>query len=211
MYRKFSEGGHTSFDAIQLSRHFARRWVELAASNETTDVSNEEVDVRITTHGIPRFVAQISPKGRTFRIYCHSVEEQRAVIKRASRGTSFQPFAEGFMGYRIHYADLTGIFLTTPETSPCGAFGRGSYKFYVDFTLPDNTGLLQMNTPEVLLIPGPMRISPVTLARAKTIINGAAGSDTGQDIQDIIEIVRMFGDDVPEYRIPIKVVESGKL
>lgn len=111
----------------------------------------EKADYIIT--GVPKTVKQVNPTGVVYRHYVG--KNMDIVLKTSQLKTGITPYVIMNPGFsREVYEDLTGMFLTTPQTPPekVGLPRDANYN-YIDFTLYKGTPVLEIE-PEILLIPG---------------------------------------------------------
>lgn len=209
LYRSFEESGAAAIDGVAASQRWMRTWIDLSRRGvvHRVDWSGKKDVIRETHHGYPSFLRPLSPHSAIFRIYSETPALSDAIASAASLLPAFIPFAEKSKFLEIYYKDVTGVFITRPGADPYGVGVHRHYVHYVDFRLPEGVGLVGVNHPKIFVIPGPARIRP-------WIIEGALLMASGQrpvqpDYEPIIGLTRLFGTEIPEFRIPIDVVGRG--
>ena len=205
LYRGLTVGA--KIDALKTSRDWTGLWLKYAMGGffKEKERLGKIEESMVLANGYPPFLSRVDTRGKTFRIFCPSAESAEAIRRESSLLPAFYGYVEKAGPMRTDYPDLTGVFITIPGASP-SSVGVPDYKHYVDFQLPDEVGLVGVGYkhPDIFLIPGPARIRDWMIAQAREIIAGRRPADPA--IADVVEIVRKFGDKIPEYRIPIRIL-----
>jgi hypothetical protein len=193
LYRQIHESGMKRMSSIDASVEWARAMLIFSATNTVIKVGDTNKFM-----GYPRIISLERPmEERLFRVF-GSERTLDTLIEGGRLFASSHGYVRGANGHAQHFADLTGIFLTTPEARrPDGV------ESYLDIRIPGTVQPLRIGEGQTYLIPGPPRITSDEIRRAHNSL--MAGTQPDPDIADVFEIVRMFGIGVPEFSIPFDV------
>lgn len=103
--------------------------------------------------GVPSRTKLINPEGLVLRHYTEKEETLGKIIESEYLIAGITEYCDTpSKRFKIKYPDMTGVFLTKPDVDP-KSVGVAFSKYYVDITLPADTGLLELE-PNILLVPG---------------------------------------------------------
>jgi len=168
--------------------------------------------VRQTVHGYPEGIFErVKPEGRTFRVFRKTRRGMDSMVGEGHLLGGFASYYESSNGkrYRIKYEDLTGVFLTTPNTTNPAAVGVPNYEYYADLTIPEDVGLIKIAFYDIYIAPGLARFDDRTLLAGLNILAGR--QERSATSSDIVELLDLFGGPPPDFSIPIDVQEVTDL
>ncbi|MBN1282340.1 MAG: hypothetical protein JXA24_01025 [Proteobacteria bacterium] len=210
LYRDFAASGRGEMDGIGVSVEWTAAVLIYSAFNAFRQGGRDrDMDV---FNGYPRILEYVPSVERerdsTFRIYARTAKTADDIIRSAVLMASHRGYIVGDGSALNHYADLTGIFITKPGVAP-KRVGISGYEHWVDFEMEPSVPLLKFASEPAWLIPGPPRLSREETDHAVRAIAGEI--ERSARFQDAVELVRMFPEVLPPFKIPIDVKDQGRL
>ncbi len=115
----------------------------------------------VSVTGVPHDARWVeNPEKMIFRHYVESESSRENILETSSLRNSFVSYETVIQGVeRKIYKELTGVFLTLPQVSP-QEIGRPESGLFVDFRIPADIPVLEIEPGRIYLIPGPRRPRP---------------------------------------------------
>lgn len=158
--------------------------------------------------GVPDFCRPLAAESRVFRHYTPDAETLARIVETKSLLNGFTSYLEGAPGLWVRtYDDLSGVFLTWPETPiTSNLMVVDNANYFVDFTLDPRIPVLALNH-DIFLVPLPRRFRPWMLEKYRRYLAGETLSK--DDLATATRIATEGGGE--EYPLPIQIVRYGKV
>jgi hypothetical protein len=138
-------------EARQITDQWMRRQPDGVTRRDIFDGQIERASYIVS--GIPSFAREVNPRGVVYRHYTGN--HTGIILETGQLKTGIVPYVTIQRGFgRDSYEDLTGIFLTYPQTPPERVgLPANPNADYIDFTLFEGTPVVELEK-EILVIPG---------------------------------------------------------
>ncbi len=161
----------------------------------------------IETYGVPANAKQLFYRPTDiFRYYVSDSAVMKMILESGQLKAGQVPYAvvKPYLSKEYFYS-LDGLFVTTPEFEPWQVgLDKKLNTDFVDFTLPDGLGLIQLE-PGIILLPGKPDIPQwIQNSYQRYVENGSAPMPNG--MEDAFKRVETFADQ-PDLVISVNIVK----
>lgn len=174
---------------------------ERKSFNGNAGVDHAEVAV---ARGLPKGVGASVTDGTVYRHYT-TEEGLESILASKSLKNGILPYIHLIEGVsRTTFKDLSGIFLTLPETAALtGNVLAEANQYFVDLVVPGGLPLLQIEKDRIYLVPLPGRAHGWVLDHYRNWLDGKSSAD------GLVQSVDEEGGAGPELLLPIEIVGHG--
>jgi len=212
LYRGLAASGGVELDSLFTSVEWARAMLIFSAMDLVQPLGvSRNMDLFAGYPRIVEYAANVFQRNtgeQVYRIYARTAETANDIVTNKKILASHRGYVTSDNKGLKHFQDITGVFITRPGVAP-KRVGIIGYEHYVDFKIQGAVPVLKMKGEDAHLIPGPPRISREELANASRVMAGERSADN--ETSDVVELLQLFNNNIPEFSIPIGVEGRGKL